>query len=426
MDDFELQLAFQAMSTVTTPLQALKIYEKYFNVLKEWRFICAAGDDQGPFKLKNKVIDNVVGIRSIFKGQSLWVIDASMVEKEGTVPYLAGTGIYFDSNAASYIYSLGYKDKFQPQLKNQLLRIQSLGIDYKNINPYLYLFESRTHFDRRPENIEFSRKTFAALTALSKIGGSLDESWREMYQKYFMDQCEANIEPLFNEFIAKHESGAFNSLDHLFALTELLLLETKILDISSKKKNEDKLEDLIYFMDEKLQIMMLRELAICADILFRGNKTQLTTKLLKVNAGHPNSLGIVQGCAWDLFIFRVMDWFSNTSSELHTDFYISNLVSCDRDIWDIADLTMLKAIALHNRSFGHVIFPEHSPEDILATSLGKDKQEFPGDLFSYSSRQKRIGWIQREDRNQVYATKSNEIQGLLQEKRMKLLSIIRN
>lgn len=426
MDDFKLQLAFQAMSTVTTPLQALKIYEKNFNVLKDWRFICASGDDHGPFKLKNKVIDDVVGIRSIFKGQSLWVIDASMVEKEGTVPYLAGTGIYFDSNAASYIYSLGYKDKFQPQLKNQLLRIQSLGIDYNNINPYLYLFESRRHFNKKPENIEFSRKTFAALTALSKIGGPLDESWREIYQKYFMEQCEANIDPLFNEFMAKHESGGFSSLDHLFSLTELLLLETKILDISSEKKNEDKLEDLIYFMDEKLQMMMLRELAICADILFRGNKTQLTTKLLKVNSGHTNSLGIVQGCTWDLFIFRVMDWFSNTSAELHTDFYISNLVSCDHDIWGIADLTMLKAIALHNKSFEHVIFPEHSPEDILAKALGKNKQEFFGDLFSYDSRLRRIGWTQGEDKNEVYARKSNEIQKLLQEKRMELLSVINN
>jgi len=424
MDDFELQLAFKAMAIATSPLQALNIYEKNFNILKDWRFICAADDDYGPFKLKNKVIDDVVGIRSVFKGQSLWVIDADMVEKEGTVPYLAGTGIYFDSNAASYIYSLGYKDKFQPVLKKQLRRIQSLGIDYNNINPYLYLFESRKHFDIRPENREFSRKTFAALTALSKIGGSLDESWREMYQKYFIEQCEANIEPLFNEFLARHDSGGFDSLDHLFSLTELLLLETKILDISSKKKNEDKLDNLILFMDEKLQIMMLRELAVCADILFRGNKTQLTTKLLKVNSGHINSLGILQGCAWDLFMFRAMDWFSNTSSELHVDFYISNLVSCDRDIWGIADLTMLKAIALHNKSFEHVIFPEHSPEDILASALGKNKQELPWNLFSYDSRQRRIGWTQGKNRNEVYTRKNNDIQELLKEKREELLSII--
>lgn len=424
MDDFELQLAFQAMTASTSPLQALKIYEKYYDVLKDWRFICAADDDRGSFKLKNKVIDNVVGIRSIFKGQSLWVIDASMIEEEGTVPYLAGTGIYFDSNTASYIYSLGYKDKFQPQLKKQLLRIQSLGIDYNNINPYLYLFENRMHFHRNPENIEFGRKTFAALTALSKIGGPLDESWREMYQKYFMEQCEANVDSLFNDFLVKHKDGYFSFLDHQFALTELLLLETKILDVSSGKEKEDKLEKLIHFMDEKLEVMMLRELAICADILFRGNKTQLTIKLLKVNSRHPNSLDIIQSCAWDLFIFRVMDWFSNAGSELHADFYVSNLVSCDRDIWGIADFTKLKAIALHNKSFQHVIFPEHSYEEILATALGENKLELLGDLFSYDSHQRRIGWTQGDDRDEIYLRKNCEIQELLHEKRKELLYII--
>lgn len=71
MDDFELQLAFQAMTTATSPLQPLKIIVKNFKALKDWRFLCASGDNHGPFKLNNKVIDDAVGIRSIFKGQPL-------------------------------------------------------------------------------------------------------------------------------------------------------------------------------------------------------------------------------------------------------------------------------------------------------------------------------------------------------------------
>ncbi|WII84899.1 hypothetical protein N5863_13625 [Klebsiella pasteurii] len=77
-------------------------------------------------------------------------------------------------------------------------------------------------------------------------------------------------------------------------------------------------------MDEKLQVMMLREIAVCVDILFNGNSNQLAKKLRKINHHHPDSLGIIHGCAWDLFMFRVMDWFSNTSNEFGVDFYISN------------------------------------------------------------------------------------------------------
>lgn len=168
MDDFELQRIFHQITATSSPLEALNIYERHFDLLKGWRIIYAANDDHGPFKLQNRVVDSSTGICSIFRGQSLWVIDANMVGTEGVVPYLAGTGTYFDSNAASFIYSLGYKEKFGPELRKQLGRIQSLGIDYRNTNPYLYLFENRKHFDNKPENIEYGRKTFAVMTALSK------------------------------------------------------------------------------------------------------------------------------------------------------------------------------------------------------------------------------------------------------------------
>ncbi|MDS7876711.1 hypothetical protein [Klebsiella pasteurii] len=424
MDDFELQRIFHQITATSSPLEALNIYERHFDLLKGWRIIYAANDDHGPFKLQNRVVDGSTGICSIFRGQSLWVIDANMVGTEGVVPYLAGTGTYFDSNAASFIYSLGYKEKFGPELRKQLGRIQSLGIDYRNINPYLYLFENRKHFDNKPENIEYGRKTFAVMTALSKIEGPLDESWREMYKKYFLEQCEESIAPLFKNFLSWHQNGEFNLLDHQFALTELLLLETKILDITTKDKNEHKLEVLIQFMDEKLQVMMLREIAVCVDILFNGNSNQLAKKLRKINHHHPDSLGIIHGCAWDLFMFRVMDWFSNTSNEFDVDFYISNLVSCDKDVLDVAELTKLKAIAIHNDSHEHVIFQDNSPEEILISILGEDKREFLLNLFNYDSRQKRIGWTQKKNNKEIYAGKNQIIQGLLMEKREELASLI--
>ena len=262
------------------------------------------------------------------------------------------------------------------------------------------------------------------MTALSQIAGPLDESWREMYKKYFLEQCEESIAPLFESFLSQHKNGDFDSLDHQFALTELLLIETKILDIATNDNNEHKLEKLIQFMDEKLQVMMLREIAVCADILFNGNSTQLTKKIRKINHHHPDSLGIIHGCAWDLFMFRVMDWFSNASNEFGVDFYISNLVSCDKDVLDVAELTKLKAIALHNDSQEYVIFQDNSPEEILFSILGEDKREFLLNLFNYESRQKRIGWTQKKNNKEIYAGKNKIIQALLMEKREELTSLI--
>lgn len=425
MDDYELQLAFLEISQAKTPPLALKIYERNYNFLKDWRFIYATDDDHGAFKLKNTVIDGVAGIKSIFRGKSLWVIDANMCGREnGVNPYIAGTGIYFDSNAASFISSLAYKEKFPEQLKNQLFRIQCLNIDYANINPYVYLFEQRRHFTLRPETIEYSKLTFASLTALKKIGGGLDESWRDMYKRYFREQCENDVTPIFDDFLKKHDSGFFNFLDHQFNLVELLLLETKILEASKDKSNKKKLEALIHFMDEKLEIMMLRELSICADILFEGNKTSLTKKLRKINSGKFDPISIIQNCAWDLNIFRIMDWFSNTSSEGNVDFYISNIVSCDRDIWGISDMTSLKGMALHNKSHEHVVFPENSPQDLLKQLLGDEGMDVLSNLFSYASRLRRIGWTQADGKESELTRKYGVIQDLLHAKREELMFIL--
>ncbi|WP_404684548.1 hypothetical protein [Raoultella terrigena] len=119
-----------------------------------------------------------------------------------------------------------------------------------------------------------------------------------------------------------------------------------------------------------------------------------------------------------------MDWFSNTSNEFGVDFYISNLVSCDKDVLDVAELTKLKAIALHNDSQEYVIFQDNSPEEILFSILGEDKREFMLNLFNYESRQKRIGWTQKKNNKEIYAGKNKIIQTLLMEKREELTSLI--
>lgn len=47
MDDFELQRVFHQITATSSPLEALNIYEQYFDLLKDWRIIYAANDDHG-------------------------------------------------------------------------------------------------------------------------------------------------------------------------------------------------------------------------------------------------------------------------------------------------------------------------------------------------------------------------------------------
>lgn len=56
------------------------------------------------------------------------------------------------------------------------------------------------------------------------------------------------------------------------AAAECMILWAKIIESSVKASPEAKMEALLNFMHDELQIFMLRELIVCADILFHTKK----------------------------------------------------------------------------------------------------------------------------------------------------------
>lgn len=330
-------------------------------------------------------------------------------------------GTYFDSNTASYIYSLAYKNHHTEQLKKRLKQIQALNIDYGNVNPYFYLYETQRHYQSKPETIEYSRKTLAAINALKKIDCPLDEEWSKIYQTYFREQSEQEIEPIFNRFQDDLKKGLSEAISFRFLIVELLLTQTKILEISSDKSPENKLEQLFHFMDKELEILLVRELACCADILFHDNFSSLTKKLNGLRQKQ-DPIKFIQNCAWDLYIFRLMDDLSNTYIEpKKPDFYISYLVACDRDIWGIAKLSSLKGIALHTKSNDVHPFPEHDPQQWLEQKIGSQKLTTLYKCFDRPSRERRLGWVNSNNRDSEFQHKMNRVFDLAHKKREELL-----
>ncbi|MWP62256.1 hypothetical protein [Gilliamella sp. Pas-s25] len=421
MNDIKTQEALFNLSQQATPIDAIKFYKDNYEILKHWRYIYASDNNQGTFKLKNTIIDETVGIQSIYKGNSLFIIDSNMIGHNNTVPYLCGLGTYFDSNTASYIYSLAYKNHHTEQLKKRLKQIQDLKIDYSNVNPYFYLYEAQRHYQSNPETIEYSKKTFAAINALKKINVPLNEEWSRIYQTYFREQSELEIEPIFNGFLNNLKNGFSEAINFQCALIELLLTQTKILEISSRTSPENKLEQLFHFMDNDLEILMIRELACCADILFHDNFSSLTQKL---NGLHQKQdpIKFIQNCAWDLFIFRLMDDLSNAyTGPKKPDFYISHLVACDRDIWGIAKLSSLKGIALHTKSSLVIPFMEHDPQQWLEQKIGSKKLAKLYHCFSPESRERRLGWMHSNNKDSEFQHKMEKIFDLADKKRKELL-----
>lgn len=83
--------------------------------------------------------------------------------------FQVGYGTYIDSNAASFIRSLAYREEPKEHLLNfcRMLSDSFSFDELSNINPYLYLWEAQR--DRSPETVTGIRETMAALFALSWI-----------------------------------------------------------------------------------------------------------------------------------------------------------------------------------------------------------------------------------------------------------------
>ena len=113
------------------------------------------------------------------------------------------------------------------------------------------------------------------------------------------------------------------------------------------------MEELLKFMSDDLRIFMLRELIVCADILFHTNKTSLSRKLNSI-LSQKDPLYTVNNCAWDLFFLRMIDSLSNPKYLTGINFCLDRLITFDEDIIDVMCLAELRAMAIHlgsNRAF---------------------------------------------------------------------------
>lgn len=413
--EYDTQVALKELSECKTPLEATGYFSKHQDELKDWRYIYACEDNRGSYPLDNRRMADKAMIISSFHGKSLWLIDERMISPQGEVGYRVGKGIHLDSNTASYIYALAYKDNISSSLANQLEAIQSLNIDYSNVNPALYLWEAQRHFDKNPESLELCRKTFAAVSALEMINKPLNKEWREIYRKHYQEQAEAEIAPFFNHLINDLNRGLSKELETQSGWFEALLLKTKILEYSSSKSAEYKIDQLIHFMNDTLSIMLIRELAIYADILYHEHKSTMSQKLNSLH-NQKDPLALIKNCAWDMYLFRIMDMMSSVNINVtpKPDFYIAELLACDRDIWGIYNLSALKGIAIHTKSNLHFPFLKNEPNTWLKERLGDKKANELDTIFNFSASNNRF-------KNQP----SINIKAIIEELREELLTVLK-
>lgn len=171
------------------------------------------------------------------------------------------------------------------------------------------------------------------------------------------------------------------------------------------------MEALLSFMHDELRIFMLRELIVCADILFHTKRTKLSEKLNSV-LDKKDPLRIINNCAWDLYILRLIESLSNPQHLDGVDFCLDHLITFDEDLLDVICLTELRAVAVHLASHRAHPFFNNELTGWLTGLIGHKR------MASFSGNLQEVAFNQRADLRSL-----ENVQKILAEDRLRLLQL---
>jgi len=361
-------------------LEARRRFEKNVLALKDWQIIFAEESDRGSFKLLNKKLGAYGLATSIFRGKSLWIMNADFVTRTGPMDFCGGSAMFVDSNVASYIRTVAYDSNPSKTALSMAKLINEIHGKLQQLNPNLYLWEALRSWNK--ETAVCCKQSLAAMHALSYSGSKLTEEWGLRYRSDFREVAENFATGLLVEFERDVNAGKFSTLDEQLALIEVMLLRVQIIELSSKKSRAYKLTQLINYMHEELATMLYRELIVCGDILNRNERSRIFQKLNSIQ-NTKNPLALIKNCAWDMYIPRALDALTAITPNRTTnmDFYVAEILTFDGDVSEIMDTTKLRAIAVHRPSGRNYPFLDKDVPEWLGNYLDPKRMDAISDYF---------------------------------------------
>lgn len=408
--DFETAQALHEVAMADDRVQAAEAFRRHLPRLSDWRVVYADGSGASMLQTKRCKFPVEGCAASLFRGVSLWLIDADVAHQRQASAFLCGTGTWLDSNAASVVRSIAYHEQPAPELlaKGRMLgEFVGAGV---TANPYLYLWESQRHWTAK--TMERCRQAFAANHALGQAGTVPDLAWGRQFRAAQREEAEAVADAYLADFQRQLDKGLGREINELVEVIEAVLTRAKILEYSSRKSPQHKLNELIRFMHEELSTIMTRELIVCADMLGTGPQSRLSQKLKGVRNG-PDPFALLRNCAWDLFLPRALDMLAGADPVDGLDFYLPHIITFDADVADILQLTELRAVALHRQSRAIYPYFDIDPAAWLSGQVGEKRSAALEPLFGEPAYGERQGRRDGADVRRILASDRARLQALL-------------
>jgi len=367
--DLADQILVREICSAPDAAEAQRRFRDCASVLQDWQILFAENSSAASIKLLDLSLGSSGVATSVFRGKSLWLMDANFVSQDGPMDFRGGSAMFVDSNAASFIRQIAYDDEPSEKALERAMLINHIGPRLRQLNPSLYLWESLRSWNEKTR--ARCRESVAAIHALSWSDSALSAEWGRRYRAGLRASAEHFAAGVLAEFQRDLAAGRFAGVLQTLDLMEAILIRTQIIELSSDKGRPGKLAQLVTYMHEELSTLMLRELIVCGDILLRSKGSRLANKLNSIQ-NHPQPLALLRNCAWDMFIPRLLDGLcaATPADPLGLDFYVAELLTLDGDVADIINTTKLRALAVHRPSRMNMPFFDNEVAEWLGNRIG--------------------------------------------------------
>ena len=343
----EKEIAINMMFKCDGEMEQLACYQYYLEQLKDWTFVSFVKDfgTKLPDELCKFFGDNFAVI-NLGCEDNLYAVNKSIYEemlRTGKAYFKIDTCIELDTQAVSYLKNVFREYDEKPDCEGIKDLVDYLQKNNVNYSCMPYLLENAGKKDSiDPIECYKNIKSYVLLKAFNCEKMKQNEEC--VYDKT-EEEILIETDILYNDFLSDRFVQGQSDLYEIQKIIYVLLMKAICIEFANSKRSaKNKMMDLVDFVNEKLGILLERELQICYCYFKHDDRTAKFFRKVQKNSKELRET--INGMAWDLTHIRSIEKDCMTILEDDITFAVHVLLTYDNGIKDILQINPVDKIAL--------------------------------------------------------------------------------
>lgn len=344
-----VKIAINEMFRCRSLLEHIACYQHYNKELRDWTFVVFS-EGEGS-KLPDALCtnyDNKFAVINLGCTDQYYAVNQQIYEEMlGTCQsdYYIDVCVELDTQAVSYLKNIFCEYNQIPDYEGIKDLVQYLQLPEVNYSCLPYLVENAAKKDTI-NKIECYKniKSYILFKAFD-YKRTLQEG--KCRYNSAEEEIQLDTDGLYNDMFSEKFVQYYGKFFEMQKSIYILLLKAICIEFTNSKKSaQNKMLELIDFVNEELGFVAERELEVCYHYFDHDDKTKKFFKKVQKNSNH--LLDIVHGMAWDLVHIRLVEKEFLTILVEDVRYAIHMLLTFDNGLKEVLKINPIEQIAFSN------------------------------------------------------------------------------